>query len=125
MSGGVLRRRVGPATAGSLVSFYALDVGRGFATAGSSSPITRTPRGVSFYALDVGRGFATGRRTPSTVSSALGFYALDVGRGFATDFPWVRCTRVWGSGFYALDVGRGFATRHERQARPVHLHRFL
>jgi len=36
--------------------FYALDVGRGFATSAGSS---RGPGSKRFYALDVGRGFAT------------------------------------------------------------------
>jgi hypothetical protein len=44
-------------------------------------------RHVSFYALDVGRGFATfisGSRETRNCSSSSGFYALGVGRGFAT-----------------------------------------
>ena len=40
-----------------------------------------------FYALDVGRGFATAGQQVSmkvVLAQMPGFYALDVGRGFAT-----------------------------------------
>src|SRR6266571_3398301 len=83
----------------------------------------RVPSPPSWVSMPSMSGGVLRRSTSKrSTSSPLGFYALDVGRGFATSFPWVRCTRVWGSGLYALDVGRGFATRHERQDRPVHLH---
>ena len=64
-------------------SFYALDVGRGFATPDSKFGIT-TSSIDRFYALDVGRGFATTGAALAILVVVFGFYALDVGRGFAT-----------------------------------------
>ena len=63
------------------VCFYALGIGRGFAT-----PQTTELRGVlnRFYALGIGRGFATARVFYTVVHPPTRFYALGIGRGFAT-----------------------------------------
>ena len=55
MSGGTLRLGHLTHEEQSWIGFYALDVGRGFATLSPAS----LPKLDSFYALDVGRGFAT------------------------------------------------------------------
>ena len=113
--------------------FYALWVGRGFAT----MPLAATDRCDSFYALWVGRGFATPRTTSCPSSDGSSFYALWVGRGFATCRLTINSSRTQFlcplgrarvcdhvgvndggglHGFYALWVGRGFATGRRFQA---------
>src|SRR6266566_494549 len=58
MSGGVLRRDMsGKPGQCTCTGFYALDVGRGFATSNAARLTPEAPP--RFYALDVGRGFAT------------------------------------------------------------------
>src|SRR6266566_2308986 len=58
MSGGVLRRDMSGKTGQcTCTGFYALDVGRGFATSNAARLTPEAPP--RFYALDVGRGFAT------------------------------------------------------------------
>src|SRR6266581_4334406 len=71
--------------------FYALDVGRGFASWNSLGGYGSIN---GFYALDVGRGFA--RAFWNIVMCKLRFYALDVERGFARDaFPGACDLGVW------------------------------
>ena len=86
--------------------FYALDVGRGFATS-STAVAGREHDG--FYALDVGRGFATTTSTHATHWHAA-FLCPRCRAGLCDCETFRRnaCTHVC---FYALDVGRGFATR--------------
>src|SRR6266571_5080803 len=65
-------------------------------------------RSSRFYALDVGRGFATSRLprqdTPSTTVS------MPSMSGGAWRQQLLSASAISGGRFYALDVGRGFAT---------------
>jgi hypothetical protein len=106
-SGGVLRpSRESLSCNPFLPCFYALDVGRGIATAQAKSASELQG---CFYALDVGRGIATPLATGPRLRSS--FYALDVGRVLrpATGFRRL-CRPLQECRFYALDVGRGIAT---------------
>src|SRR6266702_2693271 len=91
MSGGVLRllsRGTDVRGSGDLVSMPSMS-GVVLRRDMSGKPGQCTCTG--FYALDVGRGFATSNAARLTPVAPPCFYALDVGRGFATSgTPWVK-----------------------------------
>ena len=101
------------------LGFYALDVGRGFATSSSNG---RVRRAQPFLCPRCRAGLCDGLDA-GVMAQLHGFYALDVGRGFATTRT-SSCGSSRPSGFYALDVGRGFATSTDR-SRSAGLAAFL
>src|ERR1022692_4648825 len=104
MSGGALRRRILPLEPAATVRFYALDVGRGFATqhlrhreqyaqpflcprcrAGlCDNRFWRAVGWVNVSMPSMSGGALRRRILPLEPAATVRFYALDVGRGFAT-----------------------------------------
>src|SRR6266536_3502044 len=88
--------------------FYALDVGRGVATALERA----RSRGFTYVSMPSMSGGALRREHtfPWVLRALDRFYALDVGRGVATGRSTATRSASSPSRFYALDVGRGVAT---------------